>query len=103
MRHEWDGSLADSRDFFEVTDWIDRKDEAGTGEEVGVVRAVEVDLREPNESQEEAKEEEVVDANVSVGEDRDVDDIKEDEMVAMQALQELRLVRRRTRATSDRP
>lgn len=94
--------FANSRDFFEVMDGIDRNEEDGTGEEIGVVRAVEVDLREPKESQEEANDEELVDTVVSVGEDTDADEMKEEEMVAMQALQEFRLVVRRTRATSDR-
>lgn len=80
---------------------IDSRDDAGTGEEIGVVRPVEVDLREPNESQEEAKEEELVETIVSDGEETDVDDMKEEEVGAMHALQEFRLAPRRTRATSD--
>lgn len=98
LRHEWVGSLVDSCGFFEV---IDSRADAGTGEDVGVVRAVEIDLREPNESQDEAKEEELVELIVSVGEETDDDDDMKEEMVAMHAWQEFPLVRRRMRTPSD--
>lgn len=84
-------------------DEIDRREEVGIGEETGVVRVVEADFREPNESHDEANDEELVDVIVSVGEDTEIDEANEEEAAAMQALQEFRLAGRRTRATSDRP
>lgn len=65
---------------------------------------MELDLRDPNESQDEANDEVLADVIPSSnGENNEVEETNEEEAEAMQALQESCLVGLRARVTSDRP
>lgn len=104
MRQECSGSVCGgSRSFFEDADAIERKEDPKIGEGAGVVRAVDMDLRDPNESQDEAKDELLVEAMLSIGTDADVADLNEEEDAAMHALHESLLAGRLGRMASHRP